>query len=154
MDMIRLAGINDTVRLEELVAVMVGDQNPLDIAGDVVKGFFKSEKYKVFVIEVDKRVEGFAVLKVDCFEGADDAAEFVWLGVDISLKRNGYGRILAEHVEYYAKNHGIRKIYLKTNVYNKAAVCFWIKQDYRFEARLLNFGAKGVDDYFLGKDIV
>lgn len=56
-------------------------------------------------------------------------------------------------MEQYAKENEIRKIYLKTGVNNKSAVCFYVMQDYKFEARMLDFGCKGHDDYYLSKEI-
>ena len=56
-------------------------------------------------------------------------------------------------MEQFAKDKGMRKIYIKTNVGNKVGVCFWIMQGYMFEARLLDFTAKSYDDYYLGKEI-
>lgn len=48
---------------------------------------------------------------------------------------------------------GIRKIYVKTSVTNKPVICFWIVQNYKFEARMLDFSLESYDDYYLGKEI-
>jgi len=80
-------------------------------------------------------------------------AEIVWLKVEDEHKRKGYGKTLILFMEQYAKENNIRRIYLKTRIDNKVAICFYIMQDYKFEARMLDFGCKGHDNYYFAKDI-
>ena len=153
MSKVRIANIDDKSTLIDLVKPMLGDQNPDEIAKLVVEDFFNNVQYKVFVIELLNKVSGFGVLKFESFEGANGVVEIVWLGIDKPCKRKGYGKILIEFIEQYAKEKKIRKIYLKTAINNKPALCFYIIQDYKFEARMLNFSGKNLDDYYLGKEI-
>lgn len=60
---------------------------------------------------------------------------------------------MIEYIEEDARAKGKRKVYLKTGITNKTAVCFYIIQGYQFEARMLNFGFKGYDDYYLAKEL-
>ena len=151
MNKVRLADLNDKSRLIDLVKPMLGNENVDEIAKLVVEDFFNNTQYKVFVIEVSDKVNGYGVLKFDSFEGANGVAEIVWLGIDKQCKRKGYGKELINSIEQYAKDNGIRKIYLKTGISNKPAICFYIMQDYKFEARMLDFSEKNYDDYYLSK---
>lgn len=119
----------------------------------VVEDFFENKVYKVFVIEVESAVKGFGVVKLNEFEGAENVAEIVWLGISSDSKRKGLGDKLVKYIEDFCKENSMRKIYIKTNVDNKSGVCFWIMEGYKFEARLLDFTAKSYDDYYLGKNI-
>lgn len=150
---VRSVSFEDKVRLVQLVKTMLGGKNLDETAKLVVEDFYINTQYKVFVIEELNIVSGFGVLKFESFEGANAVAEIVWLNVDDNHKRKGYGKRLILFMEQYAKENGIRKIYLKTGIDNKSAVCFYIMQDYKFEARMLDFGCKGHDDYYLAKDI-
>lgn len=143
----------DKVRLVQLVKSMLGGENLEENAKLVVEDFYNNTQYKVFVIEELNIVNGFGVLKLESFEGANAVAEIVWLKIDDEHKRKGYGKKLILYMEQFAKENDIRKIYLKTGFDNKPAICFYIMQDYKFEARMLDFGWKGHDDYYLAKDI-
>ena len=151
--MIRQADVNDSNKIKELIEVMIGDVNPTETAKLVVNDFFKNKEYKSFVIEIDNAVVGFGVIKFNSFEGASRISEFVWLGIDKQHKRNALGTELVKYIEKYALESKIRKIYVKTSVNNKIANCFWIMQDYKFEARMRDFSLESLDDYYLGKDI-
>jgi len=98
-------------------------------------------------------VKGFCVVKFNPFEGGNGIAEIVFLGIDTHNKRNGLGTKLIQSLEQILKENGIRKIYVKTSVRNKPAICFWIKQDYKFEVRMLDFSLELHDDYYFGKQI-
>ncbi|ADL50820.1 GNAT family N-acetyltransferase [Clostridium cellulovorans] len=150
---VRSVTLEDKVSLVQLVKTMLGDENLEETAKLVVEDFFNNTQYKVFVIEELNIVNGFGVLKFESFEGANAVAEIVWLKVDDEHKRKGYGKTLILFMEQYAKENNIRKIYLKTGIDNKAAICFYIMQDYKFEARMLDFGCKGHDNYYFAKDI-
>jgi GNAT superfamily N-acetyltransferase len=150
---VRSISLEDKVRLVQLVKTMLGDENLEETAKLVVEDFFNNTQYKVFVIEELNIVNGFGVLKFESFEGANAVAEIVWLKVDDEHKRKGYGKEIILFMEQYAKENDIRKIYLKTGIDNKSAICFYIMQDYKFEARMLDFGCKGHDDYYFAKDI-
>lgn len=153
LSIIRPAVINDSIKIEGLVEVMIGDENPKQTAKLVVNDFFENNKFLTFIIEIAENVVGFGVLKLDSFEGANGVAEFVWLGVNERYKRNALGTALVKHIENYAIESKIRKIYVKTSINNNSINCFWIMQNYKFEARMKDFSLKSHDDYYLGKDI-
>ena len=138
--------------LKRFVSNMIGDINCEEVAAEVVEDFYSHEQYYVLVVE-EQDVQGFAVLKFEPFEGANGVAEIVWLGVGQQYRRHHVGTNLIKQIEDYATAKGVRKVYIKTSPGNKIAVCFWIIQGYRFEARLLDFGGKGFDNYLLGKDL-
>lgn len=144
---------DDRKALEDLVKVMLGNENVEEVAEAIVSDFYSNDIYNTFVIEVEGLVKGFGVIKLNQFEGAENVGEIVWLGVNKDNKRKGLGSKLVRYMEQFAKDKGMRKIYIKTNVGNKVGVCFWIMQGYMFEARLLDFTAKSYDDYYLGKEI-
>lgn len=150
---IRTADINDKSVIRELVKGMLGDENPDEVAELVVEDFFLNNNYKVFVIEALGMVKGFGVIKFNPFEGGSGIAEIVWLGIGERDKRTGLGSRLVRYMEEFLKENNIRKIYIKTSVKNKDAICFWITKDYKFEARMLDFSLKSYDDYYLAKDI-
>lgn len=151
MSKVRVASFNDESRLIDLVKPMLGNENVDEIAKLVVDDFFSNDQYKAFVIEEINKVIGYGVLKSCSFEGANGVAEIVWLGIDKEYKRMGYGKSIIEFMEQYAKENDIRKIYLKTGISNKKAICFYIMQDYKFEARMLDFSDKNYDDYYFAK---
>jgi N-acetylglutamate synthase-like GNAT family acetyltransferase len=154
METIRVADINDRYDVEKLIKVMLGDENVDEVARSLADGFFmNSESYMVYVIEVLNLVKGFCVIKFNPFEGGNGIAELVFLGIDAENKRTGLGTKLVQYIELILKENGIRKIYVKTSVRNKSAICFWIMQDYKFEARMLDFSLGSHDDYYLGKEI-
>ncbi|MBU5427584.1 GNAT family N-acetyltransferase [Tissierella pigra] len=153
METIRPGNIRDRSNIEELIKVMIGDENPNEISKLVVDDFFTNSSYHVYVIEILNVVKGFGVIKFNPFEGGNGIAEFVWLGIDKDSKRAGLGSKLVQYLEQYSRENGIRKIYVKTSVTNKSAICFWIMQDYKFEARMLDFSLKSYDDYYLGKEL-
>ena len=153
METIRPGNIRDRSNIEELIKVMISDENPNEISKLVVDDFFTNSSYHVYVIEILNVVKGFGVIKFNPFEGGNGIAEFVWLGIDKDSKRAGLGSKLVQYLEQYSRENGIRKIYVKTSVTNKSAICFWIMQDYKFEARMLDFSLKSYDDYYLGKEL-
>lgn len=150
---IRTADTNDKNVIRELVKGMLGDENADKVAELVVEDFFSNNNYRVFVIELLGIVTGFGVIKFNPFEGGSGIAEIVWLGIDKRNKRTGLGSKLVRYMEEFLKENSIRKIYVKTSVKNKDAICFWIMQSYKFEARMLDFSLKSYDDYYLAKDI-
>jgi N-acetylglutamate synthase-like GNAT family acetyltransferase len=154
MEIIRVADINDRYDIERLIKLMLGDENPDEVAKSLVDGFFiNSTSYVVYVIEVLNLVKGFCVVKFNPFEGGNGIAEFVFLGIDTQNKRTGLATKLVQSLEQILKENGIRKMYVKTSVRNKSAICFWIMQDYKFEARMLDFSLESHDDYYFGKKI-
>lgn len=154
METIRIADINDKADIEKLIKVMLGDENADEVAKLLADSFFiNSESYMVYVIEVLHLVKCFCVIKFNPFEGGNGIVEFVFLGIDVENKRIGLGTKLVQYIELALKENGIRKIYVKTSVRNKPAICFWIMQDFKFEARMLDFSLKSYDDYYFGKEL-
>jgi ribosomal protein S18 acetylase RimI-like enzyme len=150
---IRSAESEDKERLIEFVISMVGDSNSVEVAKNVVDDFFENKKMNTFMLEKEEKIIGFSVFKEDPFEGADNVAEIVWLKIDKPFQRKGYGNKAVEYLEKFSSKKDIRKIYVKTSSENKQAVCFWIKEGYKFETRLLDFSFEGRDDYYLSKKI-
>ena len=87
------------------------------------------------------------------FEGARNVAEIVWLKIAGPYQRKGYGKKVVEYIEKFAAEKEIRKLYVKTSSENSSAVCFWIKADYKFEARLPDFSFANHIDYYLTKKL-
>ena len=150
---IRKAVIEDQEKLNEFVISMIGDSNPAEVANNVVKDFFVNEYINTFTVVKEGKIIGFSVLKEAPFEGANNVAEIVWLKIDEPYQKNGCGDIVVDYVEKFASGKDIRKLYVKTSSENKQAVCFWIKEGYKFEARLSDFSFEGHDDYYLTKKL-
>jgi N-acetylglutamate synthase-like GNAT family acetyltransferase len=153
MTNIRLASRDDEQEIANILMTMIGDSNAKEVAQEVVKKILASEKHLSLVF-ANKGIQGFGTLQFESLEGASGLAEIAWLGVNRQERRQGIGSSIINAMEHYAKAKGIRKLYIKTNSNNKTGNCFWIMQDYKFEARLLDFGSIGVDYYMLGKEIV
>ena len=150
---IRKIEISDRRSLVKLVSMMIGDSNIEEVANSIVDDFYGNKLFSTFIAESNKEIQGYVAYKRESFEGANKVGEIVFLGVEECFRKQGCGRELATYVEEYAKNEGIRKLYVKTSPSNKRAVCFWIKQEYQFEARLKDFSIDDHDAYFMGKRI-
>ena len=153
MVQIRLAGRPDEKHITNLVKTMIGDNNPDQVASDVVQDLFENNKFLIFVVDNTLDILGFGVTKLEPFEGANGVAEIVWLGVQSQYRKQGLGALIVMHIEQHIVKQGIRKLYVKTNSDNVHAACFWIKQNYKFESRLLDFGGQRNDYYLFGKEI-
>ncbi len=151
--MIRKANIDDKETIRQLIAMMICDKDHEKVSHEVIEDLYKFENNRIFVLEENDIVHGYIVLKINPFEGGGNLGEIVFLGVDETSRNKGFGIELVDYVETYAIKENIRKLYVKTNPDNKRAVCFWIKRNYQFEARMKNFSDTNIDDYYLGKEI-
>jgi len=144
---------HDKDTISKMIVEMLGNENPIEIAKEIVEGFYSTDQIKTIVVENQKELIGFSVANLNPFEGAPNIAEIVWHFTSKAKRKNGFGMNLLNRMEGYLKENGIRKNYIKTSVQSKDSVCFWIKQNYQFEARMKDFTGKGYDDYYMGKNI-
>ena len=142
---------HDRSSLVDLVSMMIGDSSKEEVANEIVNDFYSNKHFSTFVLEINGQIECYAAYKREPFEGSNQIGEIVFLGTKQSARKRGYGRLVVEHTEKFAREEGIRKLYVKTNPFNKKAVCFWIKNDYQFEARFKDFNCENHDAYFMGK---
>lgn len=145
---------HDKDTITKMIVEMLGNENPIEIAKEIVEGFYSTDQIKTIVVENQKELIGFSVANLNPFEGAPNIAEIVWHFISKAKRKIGFGMNLLNRMESYLKENGIRKNYIKTSVQSKDSVCFWIKQNYQFEARMKDFSGKGYDDYYMGKDLL
>jgi len=153
LSLVRLVTPGDDQEIAKIIKTMIGDLNPHEVVREVALDLLGNRQYFGLVFD-DEEIKGFGALKLEPFDGANGVAEIAWLGVQNQNRRKGVGSAIVRRIEQHAKEHGIRKLYVKTNSNNKPAICFWIMQNYKFEACLLDFGSKGIDYYFLGKEML
>lgn len=55
------------------------------------------------------------------------------MSVKLALRRNGFAKIMLEHLEQYAKQMGYSKIALETNQNWNSAIAFYTNNEYKFD---------------------
>ena len=66
----------------------------------------------------------------------------------------GFDSALMEKMERYAKEKGIRKVYVEPSAENKIAIHFYIKNGYKPEAMRRDWYRDGEDSVILGKHLL
>lgn len=79
----------------------------------MVHDFFNDTKYEIFVIEEANSLKGFGSLEFKREPGEDEIAELVMMNVNDDLKEKGYQNKLINYIEKYARETGVREIYLR-----------------------------------------
>ena len=122
-------------------------------AEGVIRWASKSESAQLFVAEHDGRVVAFLMLE---WPGTwwNRVAEIGWIAVLPEYQRRGFGSRLMKSMEQYAKEKGIRKVYVEPSVANKIAVHFYIENGYKPEAIRKDWYRDGEDSVILGKHLL
>lgn len=107
---------------------------------------------RIFVIEDNGKIMGFVMLE---FAGTEwnQTARIGWIAVIPTHQRKRFGSELLRKAEEYAKEKGIRKIYLDTEVTNVRALCFYVKNGYVPEGLMKDYYKDGLDGILLGKHL-
>jgi ribosomal protein S18 acetylase RimI-like enzyme len=111
----------------------------------------RSDAFKLFIAETDGMVVGFLMLELKGWN--KDLAQIYWMAVRGGHQRKGYGSTLIKEMEHYAKEKGVRKIFIGTNSDNKIAIPFYVKNGYKPEGLLKDWDKDGEDCLILGKHL-
>ncbi len=123
----------------------------LETARRVIRWASTDEKAKLFVGEVDGDVVGFLML-----EGRLDWArlgEIGWIAVSEEHRRKGIGSALVGMMTEFAREKGLRKIYVNTSMEAGGALHFYIRNGFQPEGIMKDFYKDGEDGIILGKRI-
>lgn len=110
---IRIASLEDESQLINLVKAGLNPEKVKKTARQVVQDFFNDTKYEIFVIEERNSLKGFGSLEFKRAPGQDEIAELVMMNVDDDLKERGYQNKLINYIEKYARETGVKEIYLR-----------------------------------------
>lgn len=110
---IRIASLEDESQLINLVKSGLNTEKVKKTANQVVQDFFNDTKYEIFVIEDNNFLKGFGSLEFKREPGEDEIAELVMMKVNDDLKEKGYQNKLINFIEKYAREIGIKEIYLR-----------------------------------------
>jgi len=111
----------------------------------------RSDSFQLFVAEADGMVVGFLMLELKGWN--KDLAHIYWIAVRWEHERKGHGSLLIKEMENWAKEKGVRKVYVATDSDNKIAIPFYIKNGYKPEGVLKDYAKDGEDVLFLGKHL-
>jgi ribosomal protein S18 acetylase RimI-like enzyme len=101
---------------------------------DTIRLALRSDAFKLFIVETDGMVMGFLMLELKGWN--KDLAQIYWMAVRWECQRKGYGSTLIKDMENYAKEKGVRKVFVRTNSDNKIAIPFYVKNRYKPEGLL------------------
>ncbi len=121
-------------------------------AEGVIRWASKDKSAQIFVAESDSKVVGFLVLQWP-ETGWNRVAEIGGIAVLPEYQRKGFGSGLIEKMEHYAKEKGIRKVYVEPSVRNKVAARFYVKNGYNYEATRRDWYKDGEDSTILSKHL-
>lgn len=86
---------------------------------------------KVYFIAASEDGEVVGGIGMESFQGFENCGEIQKLYVSEKMQRNGIGQRLLETIENYAKNNGVRQLYLETHSVLKGAVLLYERNGYR-----------------------
>ena len=118
-------------------------------AEGVISWASRDENAEVFVAETDGKIVGFLMLEWPG-TGWNRVAEIGWIAVLPKYQRKGIGSNLIWDMVEYARNRGIRKVYVEPSVKNNAAIRFYVKNGFNFEATRKDWYRDGEDSTILG----
>ena len=122
-------------------------------AEGVIRWASRSDSAKIFVAEVNGEVAGFLMLEWPR-TGWNRVAEIGLIAVLTRYRRKGFGSALMKEMERYAKEKGIRKVYVEPSAENDIAIHFYIKNGYKPEAVRKDWYRDGEDSVILGKHLL
>jgi len=121
-------------------------------AEGVISWASKDKSAQIFVAEADIKVVGFLMLQWTGL-GWNRIAEIGWIAVHPEYRRKGLGSGLTKRMEDYAKEKGIRKVYVEPSVRNDIAIRFFVKNGYDFESGRKDWYKDGENSAILGKHL-
>lgn len=148
---VRLYGDED---FSQVVKIALGPLGQVQSEAEgVILWASRSDSAQVFVAEADGKVVGFLMLE---WLGTNwnRVAEIGWIAVLPKFQRKGFGRALIEKMEKYAKERGMRKVYVEPSADNEIAIHFYVKNGYKPEAMRKDWYKDGEDSVILGKHLL
>jgi len=138
----------------QVVNIAVGTLRQVQSEAEgVISWASKDKSAQVFVAEADEKVVGFLMLQWPG-TGWNRVAEIGWMAVLPNYRRKGFGSRLMKKMERYAKEKGIRKVYVEPSAENEIAIHFYIKNGYKPEAMRKDWYRDGEDSVILGKHLL
>ena len=136
--------------VEIAVDLLVEDRERVE---GVILWASRSDSAQVFVADADGKVVGFLMLE---WLGTswNRVAEIGWIAVLPKFQRKGFGSALIEKMEKYAKERGMRKVYVEPSADNEIAIHFYVKNGYKPEAMRKDWYKDGEDSVILGKHLL
>jgi len=119
-------------------------------AEGVIRWASRDKSAQIFVAEADSKVVGFLMMQWPG-TGWNRVAEIGWIAVLPEYRRKGFGAGLIEKMEHYAREKGIRKVYVEPSVRNNTAIRFYVKNGCNYEATRRDWYKDGEDSAILGK---
>ena len=155
---IRLYRDEDFSQVVDIAVVLVHNTDrPLkqvrSEAEGVIRWASKDESAQIFVAGVDGKIVGFLMLQWPG-TGWNRIAEIGWIAVLPDYQKKGIGSSLIQKMEQYAKEKGMRKVYVEPSSENKIAVHFYIENGYKPEGMRKDWYRDGEDSVMLGKHLL
>lgn len=151
---IRLATKNDMVSVLKLItelAVFEKEPNAVEVTVDDLKtnGFGKDPKFTCFVAEVDKQVEGIALVynRYSTWKGV--VLHLEDLIVSQKMRGSGLGTALLDEVVIYGNQLGVKRISWEVLDWNEPAIDFYIKKgaDVKRDWDVVHLNEEGIKNY-------
>jgi len=139
---IREANDYEKEQLVELVKRIEDDSKKEEVL-KTIDAELQEGELKTFVAVNQDQILSYGIFN----KQDDETGEIVFVGTDAYFRNNGYGAEVVNHIESYAKERMLKKLFLKASAKNKKSLCFWIENEYEFQSRSEKSGL----DYYLGK---
>ena len=91
------------------------------------------DKFIVFVAKSDENIVGFVIASLD-----DGLIWIDWIGVDSEFRGKGIAKQLLNHIEQYAKDNKVHKIWCDCRTNNSLAQMLWVSAGYNKITTLIN----------------
>ena len=126
---VRPATREDARRMAVLSAQLGYPSSPKEIKRRL--SHFHPDEDAVYVAEgSDRKVLGWVHVFLHCLVESDPQAEIGGLVVDEANRGTGVGKLLMKHAEQWAREKGLRSVYLRSNIIRKDAHTFYQKCGY------------------------
>lgn len=133
MNQPRLATKEDMSRVYELIkelAIFEKEPDAVEVTVDqlIEDGFGDEPKFVCFVIEIDNKVEGLALIYTRYSTWKGEVIHLEDLIVSQALRGKGLGTVLLDEVVKYGKQKGVKRISWEVLDWNEPAIEFYEKK--------------------------